>query len=585
MPRPTRRPPATTPTGNTLIASASRLTNSRMARPKNGVADWQREAWTFYDTVGEFRFGCDWLSQACSRARLVIVEESPDGDETTLADGPEVVALEAFFGGDAGQAAALGTLALHRSVPGESYVVGEVRDDPTGEWDEWTIYSNEELIQDRGTGVYRVDRGDGKSRELAEDAVVIRLWDSHPRKWVEATSPARAVLPVLRELEGLTKHVAAAVDSRLAGAGMLLMPSEVSITPPPGVDPADLIDPDTGQPRDLFMDMLTDAMVTPISDRGSASAVVPTVVRAPGALLQHVKHLTFATPLDDKAQALREENLRRLALGMNVPPEVILGLGQSNHWSAWQVDESALKMHVEPLLGDLCGDLTERWLYPAVEAQGAPVNRSRRIGFDTTNLRARPDRTQEAQAVHARLALSDKALRRETGFDEADAPDDREVARRLLLGAAQTPAGPEVSMAAMRALGVALDVPDPVAPPASPPPLPSPEEPEQSTPPPENRRDIPEPAAVLAAAELLVHRAVERAHNRVGRGRQRRPMPVNVLDAALAGAWDNAPRAAALLGLDPNRFVAALDRYARAVLAEGTEHQPRVLERVLSDGG
>jgi hypothetical protein len=40
---------------------------------------------------------------------------------------------------------------------------------------------------------------------------------------------------------------------------------------------------------------------------------------------------------------LRREAVERLAIGLDMPPEVLLGLGDSNHWSAWQVDEQTWK--------------------------------------------------------------------------------------------------------------------------------------------------------------------------------------------------------------------------------------------------
>lgn len=593
MPRPRR----SVAQPNSLIASAAVLTNDRMVRPKDdGVAAWQQDAWHFYDTVGEFRFGCDWRAAACSRARLTI-EEVSDTGVVTLEDGPEVDALAALFGGDAGQGQMLGTVALHFDVPGETYIVGEAVTDAAGsEADRWGIYSNEELTRDRASGRYKIDRGDGKAREMGDDAVVIRLWRSHPRKWVEATSPARAVLPVLRQIEGLNKHIAASIDSRLAGAGLLLLPSEMTFTPPPGVE----VTPEQAaqvSSANYLLALLAEAMTTAIRDRDSVSAVAPIIAQAPGALLEHVKHLTFSTPFDERVQGLMSDYMRRLALGLDMPPEVLLGLGDSNHWSAWQIDESALKTSIEPTLEAITAGLTERWLYPAVEALAGrdAVNRTRRIGFDTSDLRLRPDRSAEARELHGRLILSDAALLRETGFDEGDLAGDDELRKRLLIATAGGVTTADVTMAALAELGVNLQpkpsevatAEDPAAggdgaPPAE---LPAPPEPET---PPENRRELPEAAAsevaVLAAAELLVLRAVERANNRINRRGRRRPIPAEQLDAALVDAWDHAPRTAEHLGLDAEAFVAALDTYTRALLTTGEDHTPAVLTRCLTRG-
>ena len=53
--------------------------------------------------------------------------------------------------------------------------------------------------------------------------------------------------------------------------------------------------------------------------------------------------MTFWTQLDEHAIELRSEAIRRLGLGMDMPPEVLQGSADSNHWAAWQADEAAIK--------------------------------------------------------------------------------------------------------------------------------------------------------------------------------------------------------------------------------------------------
>src|SRR3546814_15969461 len=73
-----------------------------------------------------------------------------------------------------------------------------------------------------------------------------------------------------------------------------------------------------------------DAMITPIRDRSSAAAVVPLTVPIPDdgtgrAAADYVHFQTFSTPSDEERRELREEAIRRLALGQDAPPEVLLG--------------------------------------------------------------------------------------------------------------------------------------------------------------------------------------------------------------------------------------------------------------------
>jgi hypothetical protein len=342
------------------------------------------------------------------------------------------------------------------------------------------------------------------------------------------------------------------------------------------------------------MAALSEAMITPIEDRGAASAVVPIVVRAPGAVLGNAQFISFTTPLSEAAQSLRMEAIRRLALGMDMPPEVLLGTGDVNHWGAWQIDEAALKTHIEPACELICDALTRRFLIPALAGMGALVDPTLRIEADTSDLRLRPDHSADAVTLYDRLELNGSALRRETGFEEGDAPEPEELSAMILRKFALGQTTPEVTVAAGEALGVALYVApsgDGTAPPTSPPgdggtPTPPPVEPSPA----DTTREPPTPeaqaAALLAAAEPLVHRAIERANNRVNaRGRERKPIPAARLDEALTGAWPPAlvGRVADLLRVDCPALVAALDAYAREVLTTGEPYDPVLLASDLRD--
>src|SRR5690606_14077388 len=103
---------------------------------------------------------------------------------------------------------------------------------------------------------------------------------------------------------------------------------------------------------DPFTDALIEAMLTPISDRSSAAAQVPLVVTVPSdgdrPVSDMMHHMSFDTPLDTSLQPLRDEAIRRLALGQDAPPELLLGTGGMNHWGAWLVREDVVTTHLEP---------------------------------------------------------------------------------------------------------------------------------------------------------------------------------------------------------------------------------------------
>src|SRR3546814_15612969 len=83
----------------------------------------------------------------------------------------------------------------------------------------WRYMSVEEVVID-GSSV-KLEWADAPAADTndqitftQEEIFLIRVWNSHPRRRRDATSPTRASLPVLRELVGLTMHISAQTDSR-----------------------------------------------------------------------------------------------------------------------------------------------------------------------------------------------------------------------------------------------------------------------------------------------------------------------------------------------------------------------------------
>ena len=461
--------PASRPLAS-LVAAARKLSGTRMKRA--APAGWQDEAWDLYDEVGELRFVTNSLANSISRAR-VFAAHAPEGDDEVTPihpDGEDVDAdalladatVRAIGGGAIGRSELLRRLAVQLFVPGDGYLVGlpaGLLDDEIREPDgtlpvegsaeisladlEWHTLSVNEVTF-RGTTLV-LSLGDDRKREVdADDAMVVRVWRPHPRRWWAADSPVRANLPVLRELVGLTKHVGAGIDSRLAGAGLLVLGNSVEVVSASTDDPSGDLD---GDEVSNFVDALIETMTTPIRDRDSAAAVVPLTIKVPDDVVDKIQHLTFSTPFDDRAKDLRDEAIRRLALGLDAPPETLLGMGGTNHWSAWQIEESTVKVHIEPVLALLCDALTTEYLWPVLAEAGVQDPRRFVVWFDTTDLTLRPNRAVDAQALYDRGQLSGRALRRESGFGEDDAPDMPDVDQAVQTALAMVEQAPSLVQA------------------------------------------------------------------------------------------------------------------------------------------
>lgn len=569
-----------------FVASAVNLPT--MDRNVAGASQgWQRQAWTYWETVGELRYPTQWIGNVMSRATLHAAHL--EGSQLVIQDsGPAREAMDALFGGLQGHAEMLKAFGVNLSVAGEGYLVYIAR----GE--QWFVVASgkcRQLGRKGSKGAVVVDLGLSSGEvTLTPSDFALRIWTPHPRNSTQADSPTRANLTALGQICGYDAHIQAQLDSRLAGAGILMLPSEIDFQIPAGADPA-------ASQASAFMAVLGQAMMTPIKDRSNPSALVPIVVMAPGEHLDKAQHLKFWSDLDDKVVSMRDAAIKRLALGIDVPPEILLGVADATHWNAWLSEESAIKAHLEPRLTVITHGLTTGYLRPALEEVPDPHNWF--VVADTAPIRLRPNRSQEALELHNRGELSGEALRRETGFLPTDAPVQEELVQWLLRRVATAASSPEASLAALAELGIDLGT---VA-----------EASRANRGPADNirvdtgprRRDArdegPSPPALaagatdplLAACEVLVYRALERAGNRLRnthRLTDTTAMPTHAVyrffsgdpDHLLEGSWECALDVLSDYAPDPANVIDVLDFYVRGLIGTKREPSRTVLSTLLA---
>lgn len=545
---------------------------------------WQQSAWDNYETVGELRYPCDWVGNVMSGARLHPARA--EGNSLVVVDsGPAREAMDALYAGPQGQATMLQNIGVHLMVAGECYLC-MVSDD-------WYVLASGKVTQSRG-GRITVNIGiEGGPHVLTANDFVLRIWTPNKRDPQRPDSPVRANLGTLSQIRGYDAHIDAQLQSRLSGAGILLLPSEISFAAPPGIDPA-------ANPAEAFMAVLGTAMLTPIKEPSSPAAVVPIVVTVPGEHLDDIKHLTFWGELDDAVVTMREGGIKRLALGLDIPPEVLLGVMDANHWNAWLSDESAIKSHVEPRLSVVTAALTVGYLRPALVGTMDPGEiEDHYVIADTAAVRLRPNRSREALELYDRGELSGEATRRETGFQPEDRPDETEFTSWLLRKVATASSSPDMAIAALERLGaLALAGPDATGLGGAPPDHirtdTNPQVPERNPPDITERRAVANvPPGLAAAAEVLLFRALERAGNRLRNIHplsDAKAMPVHTIYMALAGdpdhllegSWDCAPAVLGDYCDDPAGVVDVLDFYARGLLSSKRAPSTVVLETLLA---
>lgn len=326
-----------------ITASAERIQVSNLTVLNRPYAEWQREAWIGYERVGEIHFGFNLLASLLSRVRIYPASigeanEAPVDVRQTI--GRKRVSRKIADAAEAAMddlqraefASLVRAFSLNISVPGECYLVGPC--DATRNM--WSIKSVDE-IQVRPGGAILVPTRTGNQNQapLPKDLYIARIWRQHPRWSTEPDSSMVGVADSVQELLMLQHLVRSATRSRL-NAGLLFVPDGIASAQskvsnePVLEEPADpmeaLAQQSTVDPSGPFMTQLMESMMTPISDEGSASAVVPMLATGPGELGAMIRHVTFARESDQWLVDRIDSIMNRILQGIDMPKEIVTGL-------------------------------------------------------------------------------------------------------------------------------------------------------------------------------------------------------------------------------------------------------------------
>lgn len=423
----------TPPRSLVAAAAAIKLDGPSIQRMRVYDQEWQSEAWRHYDICGELRFVANRHAAAMSRAKLYVADVDENGNILGPCKDKDVQALAAApFGNQAARAEGIRNIAIQEYIAGECYLValgGTANDgQPDPDNDKWFVVSRKEIRKQGGfIQVKQPLNLGGEWATLTQGRdLFMRIWMPHPRLTDVADSPTRAVLPTLREIERLTMLAFSQIDSRLISAGLLLLPE--------GIDFPKTDDQKSGIQG--LMDMILEAARAQLQGAGTAAGLVPIMATVPlagvegrGSIANSFAHIKFDTPLTAEIEKKLDQAIRRLALGLDVAPEDLLGQGDANHWAGWQIEESSIKMFIEPALVRLCGALNEGYLNAAVKSLGKDPARYA-FWYDAAELVVRPNRQADAVTLYENEALSGDALRAAGAWDPADKPSAKEVLER-----------------------------------------------------------------------------------------------------------------------------------------------------------
>jgi len=435
-----------------LVAAAMVMDpNSYNAPSPNAITrTWQHAAFGYRASVGELNAATMYVGNALSQCSLTVGKRNPDGSVEQGYDGEEPVdGLETAVAEEAsdlisvirskrgGQSELLRSSGEKLFVAGELYYVPE--DTPQGI--QFDILSTQELLRDGNTWTKYLGPGYG-AVPLPPGVNPVRVWRSDGQWSMLATSSVRSCLELLEELVVLTRLVRSSAISRMALAGVLAIPDELDT-------PDDEEGPD-GQQSEAMNPLAVDMINTgakAIDDPANASAWMPFIIQGPAEYLQHIKHIPFEAASQEQV-IQRTEALQRLAQGLDMPVEVILGHMSTTFTNAQQISIDTFRIHLEPTLQLICDALTVAYLWPAMAknrgidpehlAAGEPYPDdilSVAVTYDAHHLVSQPDRSKDMLElyVHDTTQSSVKIaeIRDTLGLDPNEVVDPLEIAARV----------------------------------------------------------------------------------------------------------------------------------------------------------
>lgn len=450
-----------------IMGSVVEIDDADDARALRLVAQpWQIEALGYRATLGEVRYASDFYARPMRRLRWYIGEIQDDG---TIKETDNEIAKRTWArvrdpgGGNEGLVTEYGRLmfctgeALLLYTPAhwvdelgrwvgdatgdtvdvdEEALIGTGDEEDDADYDplaperrytpeSWEMLSTAELRPDASGLFFRFSAGGSLPGEpLIPGSRVYRLWQRDAAYSELADAPMRAVLTLCEELAILTLVVRARGIARLAGNGLLFIPTDITLSAPPNKTVGD----ENPQEDPLYAQIIK-ALIAPIEDQGNASAVAPLLLRGPaeaGAQIRWIKVRDSEEVFPENA--LRDQTIHRLFLGLDMPPESGEGVGNMNHWGGWQVERDAWR-HAEPIARQFCGDMTSAYLIPALITEGLKPSEAERyvVAYDDSEILTNPDRGDDAKDALTLGAIGYKAYREAMGWDDEDAPPAEEI--------------------------------------------------------------------------------------------------------------------------------------------------------------
>jgi hypothetical protein len=379
---------------------------------------WQNRALSYYDTIGEIRFASQFYAKLLSKVRYYPARQLEDGSTEPIESGAPVDILHQIQDPGGGRSRLQYDYGRMMFVTGEGVLFADERQGVQ----RWRFLWKDEVRQIEQTGQWERITYDKRPFSPPEIGEAYRFWTPHPRHSDMADSPLHSVMDIAEELLILTLAVRATAVSRMT-QGVWKMPQE--LYPSPYTD--DQYEGDEDLESNPFLDDWAEHVSATIENPGTADAMVPFFLSGPYEYLDRaVWEKTHDPATDYMERELRKEAVQRLAIGLDFPPEFLLGMTDANHWTARQVVYDMWRSYGTPIAERFADDISDSVLRPMLEDDGYPNWQDVVVAFDDSQVVIPPDRTEDADKALDRVAISFEGYRELKGIPESMAPSEEE---------------------------------------------------------------------------------------------------------------------------------------------------------------
>lgn len=367
-----RRAPKAEPIAAAAVRSHSGERMDRAATETRATG----EAWEVWRMVPEIHYATHQQARLVGRLDWTLTQ---DGAEEPMSTEDSDAVLDAAFGANRRDLAV--TAALHLEVAG-AYTLARTKPEDN---ESWRILSFPPTADDK--------------KLLETSDVVIEVRNEDPKDRRRTDSPVLACMDLARELILLRAQARAQARSRTAQLGLLVYPSD-------GLG---------GKAPATFEAELQDIITAPLADERTTASVTPNLVGMPKEFVKEWNKLDLSGDMDEKITEKIDRLIRQIAVALDSPPEILLGFGDSNHWSTWGIQEDNWLGHVEPL----AAPIGRGFAAALFDMLGMVIA----VTPDPGPLLQRRPTTADALAAQAAGLVSDDWVREQLGADETDAPE------------------------------------------------------------------------------------------------------------------------------------------------------------------